>query len=106
MPSIRQPVNATTTNALQGVKFAVIPPGGAVLNMWAASATNGDSFGLSIGNQDIVVQGTEMNVEASADVIDTDRDQVVFNEVVPGGELFLPVTLTTEAQFLIHIRYL
>jgi len=61
---------------------------------------------LSIGDRDIVVNGTEMNIEVAADVIDTDRDQCVFNEVVGPGQLFLPVTVTTEAQFLIHIRYL
>ena len=106
MPSIRIAPTATATNALDGVKFSVIPETGAILNMWASSATNGDTFGLSIGDQDIVTNGTEVNVEASADVLDTDRDQVVFNEAIKGGQLFLPVTLTTEMQFLIHIRYL
>lgn len=106
MPTIRTAVSATTTDALSNVKFADIPAGGALVNMWASSATNGDNFGLSIGDRDVVTDGTEINVEASADVIDTDRDQMVFNEAVGGGHLFLPVTVTTEAQFLIHIRYL
>lgn len=107
MPTIRTAVTAATTDALSNVKFADIPASGALINVWASSATNGDTFGLSIGDRDIVVQGTELNVEASADVIDTDRDQVVFNEAVPGGHLYLPVgAVTAEAQFLIHIRYL
>jgi len=105
MPSIRFGTT-TSTDALANRKFNIVPPGGAILNMWASSVTNGDTFGLSIGDRDIVVNGTEMNIEASADVIDTDRDQCVFNEVVGPGQLFLPVTVTTEAQFLIHIRYL
>lgn len=75
--------------------------------MWASCATAGDTLGLSIGNQDIVVQNTEVNIESSADIIDTDRDQLVFNEVVPAGQLFLPIgALTTELQVLITLRYL
>lgn len=105
MPTIRFGT-ATTTDALSNRKFNVIPPGGAIINVWASSVTNGDVMGLSIGDRDIVVQGTEVNIEVSADVIDTDRDQMVFNEVIGPGQLFLPVTCTTEAQFLIHLRYL
>ncbi len=105
MPSLRFGT-ATSTDALANRKFAIVPPGGAIINMWAASVTNGDTFGLSIGDRDIIVNGAEMNIEVSADVIDIQRDQVVFNEVVGPGQLFLPVTVTTEAQFQIHIRYL
>lgn len=106
MPTIRTAPTATNADVLSNLKFSVIPARGAILNLWASSATNGDTFGLSIGDRDIIVNGTELNVEASADVIDTDRDQMVFNEIIGGGQLFLPVTLTTEAQFLIHLRYL
>jgi hypothetical protein len=53
-----------------------------------------------------MVDGSVLNIEQSADVVDVERDQVVFNELVEGGQIFLPVTVTTEAQFLIHLRYL
>ena len=107
MPSIRISAGAVTNNLLDGEKFGVIPGGGAIVNMWGSSVTVTDTFGLSIGNQDIVVQGTEYNIEIAADAIDTARDQLVFNEVVPAGQLFLPIgAVTTEAQFLLHIRYL
>lgn len=106
MPSIRLRVSATTGNALSTQKFRIVPPLGALISLWIAGVTATDNYGLSIGNQDIVVQGTTVNIEASADVIDTDRDQVVFQEQIPGGELFMPVTLTTEVQFLIALRYL
>lgn len=106
MPSIRLRVSETTGNALATQKFRIVPPLGALISLWIAGATATDSYGLSIGNQDVVVQGTTVNVEASADVIDTDRDQVVFQEQIPGGELFMPVTVTTEAQFLIALRYI
>ena len=106
MPSLRFNVSATTTDALANRKFAVVPAGGAILNVWAATVTVTDTFGLSIGDRDIMVNGSLMNIESSADVVDTDRDQLIFNELVRGGQLFLPVTLTTQAQFLIHLRYL
>lgn len=105
MPSIRQRVAATTANALSTQKFRIVPPVGALLSLWIAGVTATDNYGLAIGNQDIVVQGTTVNIEASADVIDIDRDQIVFQEPIPGGELFMPVTVTTEAQFLIALRY-
>ena len=106
MPSLRFRVSSTTTDALANRKFAVVPTAGAILNMWCSGVTGTDSFGISIGDRDIMVDGSLISIEISADVIDTSRDQVVFNEVIGGGQLFLPVTVTTEAQFLIHLRYL
>lgn len=106
MPSLRFYVSATTTDALANRKFAVVPARGCILNLWAACVTKTDTFGLSIGDRDIMVNGSNMNIEASADVIDNDRDQLIFNEPVGAGQLFLPVTVTTEAQFLIHLMYL
>lgn len=106
MPTIKVAPAATTTDALSNVKFNVIPPGGAVLNVWGSGANNGDTFGLSIGDRDLVVNGTELNLESNADVVDTARDQILFDEVVGPGQLFMPVTVTAECQIQIHIRYL
>lgn len=106
MPSIRQRVSLDTGNALATNKFRIVPPMGALISLWIAGAAATDNYGLAIGNQDIVVQGTVVNIEVSADAIDTDRDQVVFQEQIPGGELFMPVDLTTRIQFLIALRYM
>jgi len=107
MPTIKGAVTAATTDALANTKFNTIPPGGAVVNMWISCAANGGTFGLSIGDRDIIVQGAESNVEVAADVIDVARDQVVFNEVCGPGQLFLPIPAAgTETQYQIHIRYL
>ncbi len=106
MPSLRFRVSTTTPDALSNRKFSVVPGAGAILNMWIAGVTGTDSFGLSIGDRDIMVNGSIINIEISADVLDISRDQLVFNEVIGGGQLFLPVTVTTEAQVLIHLRYL
>lgn len=106
MPSLRFRVSTTTPDAMSNRKFNIIPAGGAVLNVWGAGVTATDSFGVSVGDRDIMVDGSVLSIESSADVINVDRDQLVFNEIVDGGQIFLPVTVTTEAQFLIHLRYL
>jgi len=106
MPSLRFIVPATTTDAMANRKFNVIPAGGAILNVWATSVTVTDTWGLSVGDRDIVVAGSVANVTSAAGVVDTDRDQVIFNEEVDGGQIFLPAVLTTDMNFLIHLRYL
>jgi len=106
MPSLRFIVPATTSDAMANRKFNVIPSGGAVLNVWATSVTVTDTWGLSVGDRDLLVDGSVANVTSAAGVVDTDRDQVIFNEVVEGGQIFLPATLTTDMNFLIHLRYL
>lgn len=105
MPTLRFRVAATTTDALANRKFNVVPAGGAIANLWASCVTNSDTFSFSIGDRDIMVT-SPMNIEASTTVIDNDRDQLVFNELIGPGQLFLPVTVTTAANFLIHLRYL
>jgi len=106
MPSLRFIVPATTTDAMANRKFNVIPAGGAVMNVWATSVTVTDTWGLSVGDRDIVVGGSVANVTSAAGVCDTGRDQVIFNEVVEAGQIFLAATLTTDMNFLIHLRYL
>lgn len=106
MPALRFIVPATTTDAMSNRKFNIIPAGGAILNVWAAGVTVTDTWGISVGDRDLVVDGSNMNVVISAGVVDIDRDQVLFNEEVDGGQIFLPCTLTTDVNFLIHIRYL
>jgi len=106
MPSLRFIVPATTTDAMSNRKFNIVPAGGAVLNLWGSSVTVTDTFGLSVGDRDILVDGSVANLTSAAGVVDIDRDQIVFNEIVEGGQIFLPATLTTDMNFLIHLRYL
>lgn len=104
-PTIRAG-GASNADLFSNLQFADIPASGAILNGWCSSVTNGDVIGVSVGDRAVVAAGTEMNIEVSADVIDTDRDQFIFNEPVGGGHIFVPLTVTTEGQVLIHIRYL
>ena len=106
MPTIRFS-SASNPDALSNLKFSVVPAGGAILNLWISGATAADNFGLSIGDRDIVVTGTEVNIEIQPDVVAIQRDQLVFDEVLlRGGQLFFPVTATAEIQALLALRYL
>jgi len=99
--------SGTNADALSNLKFSVVPVGGAILNVWVSSDDAGDTWGISIGDRDLVVNGTECNVELSADVIDIARDQMLFDEVLrTGGQLFFPVTATAELQAILALRYL
>ena len=106
MPTIRF-ASGTTPDALSNLKFSVVPVGGAILNLWISGATASDAFGISIGDRDIIVAGTECNIEIAVDVVDVQRDQLVFDEVLlRGGQLFFPVTATAELQAILALRYL
>ena len=103
MSSRRLGVAAVTNDALsdQDIRVVEVP---SVVNLWASSVTNGDQIGLRMGKT-IIMDDGECNIEISADVVDTDRDQLVFNSVVGAGTLRVPVpTLTTELQFIISVE--
>jgi len=104
MPSIKT-LSATSADAFSNLKFADIPATGAIINMWAAGATAADTIALSVGDRDILV-ASECNIEASADRVSVDTDQLIFNEVVGGGHIFVPIVATAEVQVLVAIRYL
>ena len=102
MATIKKIVSATTTDALANdQQFATIGP--SVINMWAAGVAKTDTVQLFMGTT-ALMNPCNPNIEASADVCDTDRDQLLYNEVVAGGKLSLPVTVTTETQILISIK--
>jgi hypothetical protein len=107
MPTIRIRSTATSDDVLSNVKFSDIPAQGAIINGYFACGTAGDAMGLSLGNADIVVQGTRPNVEVRAGAIIVPDDQLVFAEIVSGGHLYLPITaVTTELLSMIQVRYL
>lgn len=103
MASRRIDVGATTADAIANEEIRrVARP--SIVNLWAASATNGDQIGLLL-NRTEIMPSDECNVEAAADVIDTSRDQLVFNTRVGRGELRVPIpAVTTELQFLLSVE--
>jgi len=104
MPSIKV-ISATSADALSNVKFADVGGRGAIMNLWAAGDDAGDTIAVSVGDRD-VLSTSEVNIEVSADAITVDRDQLLFDEIIPPGHIFLPVVATAEVQVLISLRYL
>jgi len=103
MASRRRGIGAVTGDALANEVIRTVE-GPSIVNLWAAGVTNGDEIGLALDKTEIMANG-ECNIEISADVIDTGRDQLVFNTLVGAGELRVPIpTVTTEIQFLISVE--
>lgn len=103
MASRRLGVTAVTGDAIATEEIRRVDRLSTV-NFWAASVTNGDQVGVLLNRTEIMPAG-EVNIEASADVIDTDRDQLIFNSLVGAGQLRVPVpVLTTELQFLLSVE--
>lgn len=103
MASRRLLVSATTSDALadQDIRTVEVP---SVVNLWATSVTVTDTIGLRLDKTVIMDEGT-CNVSAAAlGMVDTDRDQLVFQSVVGAGTLRIPVTVTTSAIFLLSVE--
>jgi hypothetical protein len=103
MASRRIDVGAVTADAIatEEIRRVDVP---SYVNLWASCVTNGDQIGLLL-NRTEIMPADECNIEVSADVIDTSRDQLVFNTVVGAGQLRVPVpAVTTELQFLLSVE--
>ena len=91
MPSIMlKNVAAGTANAVDGLQFQDIPDPGALISLYATTPTAGALVSFSVGTERYLVDAA-VNIESSADVVDTDRDKVLDREPVPGGKVFLAV---------------
>lgn len=97
MASLRFSSSAVSADLLadEDIRRVEVP---SVVLMFASCVTNGDTLGLRL-DRTIIRETGEVNIESSADVVDTSRDQVVFGTVVGRGNLRLPVgAVTTEIQ--------
>jgi len=102
MPTIKVSNQATSANCLTGLKFVKLTRP-SLISLYASSVTVSDSVGFSLQDRE-VLNAANVNIESSADVVDINRDQVLFAEPGdPGEELFMPVTATTAVNFLIVI---
>ena len=91
MPStLLKNVAAGTANALDGLQFQDIPEPGALVSIWASTPTAGGTISYSVGTERFLV-AAESNIEIAADVVDTNRDQILDREPVPAGKQFLAV---------------
>jgi len=91
MPSIKlSNVAAGTANALDGLQFQDIPEPGALISIYASTPTAGGLISYSVGTERYLVAAS-VNIEISADVVDTGQDMVLDREPVPAGKQFLAV---------------
>ena len=91
MPSIRlSNVAAGTANALDGLQFQDIPEPGALISIYASTAVAAGLISYSVGTERFLVDAS-INIEGSADVVDTNTDMVLDREPVPAGKQFLAV---------------
>ena len=103
MPSIKiSNAAAGTSNAVDGLTFQDIPPGGALVTLYASTAAAGGLVSFSVGTERFLVS-CPVNIESSADVVDTQRDMVLDREPCPGGKIFLAVD-TQICNFLLTIE--
>lgn len=103
MPSISLQLSAASSNALEGLQFSV-QDSPALVSLYAASPTEGESLTFSVGSRQFIVAGV-MNVETGTGVVNTDRDILLDQEVVPAGKYFLDVpTVTANMRFLLVIE--
>jgi len=91
MSSIRlSNIAAGTANALDGLQFEDIPEPGALVTLYATTAVAGGTVSYTIGSERFLVAAS-VNIELTADVVDTDRDKILDREAVPPGKQFLAV---------------
>ncbi len=90
MPSIRLSNQAISANVVDGLQFQDIPEPGALVSIYATTAAAGGLVSYSVGTERFLVDAS-VNIEASADLVDTDRDMILDREPVPAGKQFLAV---------------
>lgn len=90
MPAIKlNNVAAGTANALDGLKFQQLP-GPSLVSVYGSAAVAGGNIDFAVDSEDFL-KGAQLNIEASADVVDVQRDILLDREPMPAGKMFLAV---------------
>lgn len=92
MPSIRLSNQGVQANALDGLQFQDIPEPGALVTIYASTAAALGEISYSVGTERFLVDAS-INIEGSADVVNSQVDMVLDREPVPAGKQFLAVQL-------------
>lgn len=91
MPSIRlSNIAAGVPNALDGLQFQDIPEPGALVSIFASTAVAGGLVSYSVGTERFLVDAS-VNIEISADVVDSGQDAILDREPVPAGKQFMAI---------------
>ena len=92
MTSIRLSNREIQANALDGLQFQDIPEPGALVTIYASAAVALGEISYSVGTERFLVDAS-VNIEKSADEVNTNADMVLDREPVPAGKQFLAVAL-------------
>ena len=104
MSSLRLLVTAVTGDAIadQDIRNVDAP---SIVNLFATAVSVGDNLGLRLDKTVIMEDGTANVAAAALGMVDTDRDQLVFDTVVGPGRLRIPVPiLTTSLIFILSVE--
>lgn len=101
-PSIRISNAGVQANAVDGLQFQDIPEPGALVTIYASTAIALGTISYSVGTERFLVLAS-VNIEQSADEVDTNLDMILDREPVPAGKQFLSVEGQV-ANFLIVIE--
>ena len=102
MPSIRISNAGVQANAVDGLQFQDIPEPGALVSIYASTAVALGTISYSVGTERFLVLAS-VNIEKSADEVNTNADMILDREPVPAGKQFLSVEGQV-ANFLIVIE--
>ncbi len=89
MPSIRRSNVAIVANALDGLKFQDLK-GPTLITLYVSTAAAGGLVSYAVSSEDFL-QDASVNIESSADVVDTQTDMVLDREPVGAGKQFLTI---------------
>lgn len=102
MPVIKRVITAATQDALSTLKFKTQSTP-ALVTLAASSVTAGEDLSFSVDSQEFC-SAAEINLEIANQVVDMQRDIILFQERVPAGEYFLNVpVVTTDMSFALII---
>ncbi len=104
MASLRLLVSAITPDALSNSNIRrILAP--SIINLWATTVTVTDELALFLDNTEIMASGTANVSAAASGMVDTARDQLVFDTVVGKGDVRIPVgVLTTSLILLLSVE--
>lgn len=104
MPTVRFRQTGVSTNAFQDLRFTNLERGG-IINLWASTATAGETLSIGSGVDSVLAADLQINVEAAAQVVDVARDQLIFQEIVRPGQLRCEIPANAAGMnIMLHVQ--
>lgn len=101
MASRRLLIAAVTPDALAAENIRDVPDGLNRVSLWATAVNVADEIGLTLDRTEIMAPGTANVSAAATGMVDTGRDQLVFESLVGGGKLKIPVPIVTASVIVL-----